>query len=58
MPQRHQATAQIGIVDTVSDQAGVGLTGRSTLFYNPLADTWRPSSDTDVNYMMLAVKDR
>jgi hypothetical protein len=29
--------AQIGIVDTVSDQAGVGLTGRSTLFYNPLA---------------------
>jgi membrane-associated phospholipid phosphatase len=29
--------AQMGIVDTVSDQAGVGLTGRSTLFYNPLA---------------------
>jgi hypothetical protein len=29
--------AGIGIVDTVSRQAGVGLTGRSTLFYNPLA---------------------
>jgi PAP2 superfamily len=29
--------AGIGIVDTVSRQAGVGLTGRSTLFYNPFA---------------------
>ncbi len=25
--------------------------------YNPLADTWRRSSDLDVNYMMFAVKD-
>jgi hypothetical protein len=29
--------AGIGIADTVSRQAGVGLTGRSTLFYNPFA---------------------
>src|SRR4051794_20622865 len=29
--------AGIGMVDTVSPQTGVGLTGRSTLFYNPLA---------------------
>ena len=29
--------AEIGIVDTVSQQAGVELTGRSTIFYNPLA---------------------
>jgi len=29
--------AGIGIADTVSSQAGVGLTGRSTLFYNPFA---------------------
>jgi membrane-associated phospholipid phosphatase len=29
--------AGIGIVDTVSRQSGVGLTGRSTLFYNPFA---------------------
>jgi membrane-associated phospholipid phosphatase len=27
----------IGIVDTVSEQAGVALTGRSTIFYNQLA---------------------
>jgi hypothetical protein len=29
--------AHIGIVDTVSQQAGVALTGRSTIFYNQLA---------------------
>jgi hypothetical protein len=29
--------AEQGIVDTVSDQVGVALTGRSTIFYNPLA---------------------
>jgi membrane-associated phospholipid phosphatase len=29
--------ADMGIVDTVSEQAGVELTGRSTLFYNQLA---------------------
>ena len=29
--------AEAGIVDTVSRQAGVALTGRSTIFYNPLA---------------------
>jgi membrane-associated phospholipid phosphatase len=29
--------AEIGIADTVSEQAGVALTGRSTIFYNQLA---------------------
>jgi len=29
--------AHIGIVDTVSEQAGVALTGRSTIFYNQFA---------------------
>jgi PAP2 superfamily len=29
--------AHIGLVDTVSQQAAVELTGRSTIFYNPLA---------------------
>jgi membrane-associated phospholipid phosphatase len=29
--------AEIGMVDTVSQQAAVELTGRSTIFYNPLA---------------------
>ncbi len=26
------------------------------VFYNPIADEWRISSDTDVNYMMLATR--
>jgi len=34
----------------VKDRAGV--------VYNPLADTWRRSSDTDVNYMILAERRR
>lgn len=29
--------ADLGFIDTVSQQPGVGLTGRSTIFYNPLA---------------------
>ncbi len=29
--------AGIGLIDSVSEQAGVALTGRSTLFYNPFA---------------------
>lgn len=29
--------AELGLVDTVSQQAAVELTGRSTIFYNPLA---------------------
>jgi membrane-associated phospholipid phosphatase len=29
--------ADVGLVDTVSQHAGVELTGRSTIFYNPLA---------------------
>jgi hypothetical protein len=29
--------AGLGLADTVSQQAAVGLTGRSTIFYNPLA---------------------
>jgi membrane-associated phospholipid phosphatase len=29
--------ADVGIVDTVSEQAGMALTGRSTIFYNQLA---------------------
>ena len=29
--------ADIGLVDTVSSQSGVGLTGRSTMLYNPFA---------------------
>ncbi len=35
---------------------GMTVTGRSGVFYNPLADEWRLSRDMDVNYMILAEK--
>ena len=35
---------------------GMTITGRSGVFYNPLADAWRLSRDMDVNYMLLAEK--
>ena len=34
--------------------AGLTETERLGVVYNPLVDTWRVSTDTDVNYMMLA----
>ena len=33
--------------------AGLEVIDRSGVSYNPLADSWRRSSDMDVNYMML-----
>ena len=37
-------------------RAGLGVTRRSGVTYDPLTDLWRLSSDLDVNYMMAAVK--
>lgn len=34
--------------------AGMKITDRTGVIYNPLADRWQKSSDTDVNYMVLA----
>ena len=36
--------------------AGLEVTEISGLVYNPLSDAWRLSRDTDVNYMIFAVK--
>lgn len=37
-------------------RAGLTVTEEAGVSYNPLADKWRVSSDTDVNYMLTAVK--
>jgi 2-polyprenyl-6-hydroxyphenyl methylase/3-demethylubiquinone-9 3-methyltransferase len=37
-------------------QAGLRVSGETGVIYNPLADQWRLSSDTDVNYMLTAEK--
>ena len=36
--------------------AGLAIAGRTGLTYNPLSDRWKPSPDTDVNYMITALK--
>jgi 2-polyprenyl-6-hydroxyphenyl methylase / 3-demethylubiquinone-9 3-methyltransferase len=37
-------------------KAGMAVTETTGVFYNPLTDSWNKSRDTDVNYMVLAVK--
>jgi 2-polyprenyl-6-hydroxyphenyl methylase / 3-demethylubiquinone-9 3-methyltransferase len=37
-------------------RAGLAVTGETGVVYNPLTDTWRLSSDMDVNYMLTAEK--
>jgi 2-polyprenyl-6-hydroxyphenyl methylase/3-demethylubiquinone-9 3-methyltransferase len=39
-------------------QAGLQVGGATGVIYNPLADLWRLSPDTDVNYMMTAERAR
>ncbi len=39
-------------------KAGMTVTETTGVFYNPLTDSWNKSRDTDVNYMVLAVKQR
>jgi 2-polyprenyl-6-hydroxyphenyl methylase/3-demethylubiquinone-9 3-methyltransferase len=36
--------------------AGMAIVDRTGVTYNPLADRWQRSRDTDVNYMVLAQK--
>ena len=37
-------------------EAGMAITDRTGVIYNPLADRWQRSKDMDVNYMVLAEK--
>lgn len=36
------------------NEAGMDVVDRSGVSYNPLTDSWNPSTDMDVNYMLLA----
>lgn len=44
-------------IDAALADTGVQVFDRSGVFYNPLADEWRLSSDMDVNYMVVAKRD-
>ena len=38
------------------ERAGLTTTDERGVIYNLIADRWEPSTDTDVNYMVLAEK--
>jgi 2-polyprenyl-6-hydroxyphenyl methylase/3-demethylubiquinone-9 3-methyltransferase len=39
------------------ERSGLNVTGERGVIYNPFADRWQLSSDMDVNYMLVAMKD-
>ena len=43
-------------LEIAMEQAGLRVTGERGVIYNPFADEWKLSSDTDVNYMLAADK--
>jgi 2-polyprenyl-6-hydroxyphenyl methylase/3-demethylubiquinone-9 3-methyltransferase len=44
-------------LETAIEDAGLRVIGERGVVYNPLADRWQLSSDTDVNYMLAAARD-
>jgi 2-polyprenyl-6-hydroxyphenyl methylase/3-demethylubiquinone-9 3-methyltransferase len=40
------------------ERSGLNVTGERGVIYNPFADRWQLSSDMDVNYMLVAERDR
>jgi len=44
-------------IEAALADTGVSVFQQSGVFYNPLADEWRLSSDMDVNYMVVARRD-
>jgi 2-polyprenyl-6-hydroxyphenyl methylase/3-demethylubiquinone-9 3-methyltransferase len=41
-------------LETAIEDSGLHVTGERGVIYNPFADRWQLSSDTDVNYMLVA----
>jgi len=44
-------------LETAIEGADLRVSGERGVIYNPLADRWQLSSDMDVNYMLVAVRD-
>jgi 2-polyprenyl-6-hydroxyphenyl methylase/3-demethylubiquinone-9 3-methyltransferase len=44
-------------LESAIEDAGLRVIGERGVIYNPFADRWQLSSDTDVNYMLAAVRD-
>ncbi|HZQ12941.1 MAG TPA: bifunctional 2-polyprenyl-6-hydroxyphenol methylase/3-demethylubiquinol 3-O-methyltransferase UbiG [Pseudolabrys sp.] len=45
-------------LESAVENAGLRVIGERGVVYNPFADRWQLSSDTDVNYMLAAARDR
>ncbi len=43
-------------LEAAVENAGLNVTGERGVVYNPFADRWQLSSDTDVNYMLVAAR--
>jgi 2-polyprenyl-6-hydroxyphenyl methylase / 3-demethylubiquinone-9 3-methyltransferase len=41
-------------LEIAMEQAGLRVVGERGVIYNVLADRWQASTDTDVNYMLVA----
>ena len=45
-------------LEATIERGGLQVTGERGVIYNPFADRWQLSSDMDVNYMLVAERDR
>ncbi len=45
-------------LETAIESTGLRVTGERGVIYNPFADRWQLSSDMDVNYMLVAARDK
>jgi len=45
-------------LETAVENTGLRVIGERGVIYNPFADRWQLSSDTDVNYMLVAARDK
>ena len=45
-------------LESAVENSGLRVIGERGVVYNPFADRWQLSSDTDVNYMLAAARDK
>jgi len=45
-------------LETATETTGLRVTGERGVIYNPFADRWQLSADMDVNYMLVAARDK
>ncbi len=54
--RQHVIPAIIGQLEIAIEQSGLRIIAETGVTYNLFADRWQLSSDTDVNYMVVAEK--